>query len=190
MSVHHDAVLFEIRQTVTETANRAQRIAGPINCDVASLHFGLGLIVCRGFLEKEMHKKCDLPAPGKFPKRMKNISGKPVIRAIDFWQYKFDPKNEWYGWQELANFFRLAEGSEDGGTLNGKGSKVKAFRKQLGAGAILSRKKKSIDPYYDIDTEGKLKLHSEALDRFTTLVGELVHLAEKHLRRRKKKRSK
>jgi hypothetical protein len=191
MSEHHDAVLYEIRQSVQETANRAQRIAGPINCDVASLHFGLGLVVCRGFLEKEMHKKCDLPAPGKFPKRMKNISGKPVIRTIDFWQYKFDPKNDWYGWQELTNFFRLAEGfSENGGTLNGKGAKVKAFLKQLGAGTVMGRKKKAIDPYYDIDDEGKVKLQSEALGRFTSLVGELVHLAEKHLRRRNKKRSK
>jgi hypothetical protein len=187
MSVHHDAVLFEIRQTVTETANRAQRIAGPIDCDVASLHFGLGMVVCRGFLEKEMNKLWDLPSPGKLPKRMKNISGKPVVRAIDFWQYKFDPKNDWYGWQELANFFRMADGFyETGATLNGKTKKVKAFYKQLQAGEVKNRKKKSIAPYYDLDDEGKLKLQCEALDRFTILGGELVHLAEKFLRRKKR----
>jgi len=189
MSEHHDAVLYEIRQTVQETVNRSQRIAGPINCDLASLHFGLGLIVCRGFLQKEMHKKCTLPSPGKFPKRMKNISGKPVIRTIDYWQYKFDPKGTWYGWQELTNFFRLADGfSENGGTLNGKGNKVKAFRKLLQAGEIKNRKKKSIEPYFDIGEDGKLKLQSQALERFTCLSGELVHLVEKYLR--KKKRSK
>jgi hypothetical protein len=187
MSEHHDAVLYEIRQTVQETVNRSQRIAGPINCDVASLHFGLGLIVCRGFLEKEMNKICELPAPGKFPKRMKNISGRPFIRAIDFWQYKFDPKTDWYGWEELAHFFRLADCfSESGGTLNGKGNQVKAFRKQLEAGNIKNRKKKAIEPYFDIDSQDKLKLHGEALDRFTSLSGELVHLAEKFLRKRKR----
>ena len=122
MSEHHDAVLYEIRQTVRETVNRSHRIAGPLNYDVATLHFGLGLIVCRGFLEKAMNKKCELPSPGKFPKRMKNISGKPFIRAIDFWQYKFDPKNAWYGWGELINFFRLVDCfTQNGGAVNGKG---------------------------------------------------------------------
>ncbi len=187
MSEHHDAVLFEIRQTVTETVNRSLRIAGPIDCDVASLHFGLGLVVCRGFLEKEMNKLWELPSPGKFPKRMKNISDKPVVRAIDFWQYKFDPKNDWYGWEELTNFFRMADGFyETGKTLNGKTKKVQAFGKQLQAGAVKNHKKKPIAPYYDLDDEGKLKLQSEALDRFTALSGELVRLAEKFLRRKKK----
>lgn len=189
MSIHHDAVLYEIRQTVTETVNRSLRIAGPVNCDVATLHFGLGLIVCRGFLEKEMSKLCDLPAPGKFPKRMQDISGRPFIRAIDFWHHQFDLKTGWYGWEELTHFFRLADCfSESGGTLNGKTGKVKAFYKQLMAGEIKTRKKKAVDPYFDIDDQGKLKLQGEALDRFTILCGELVHLAEKHLRKEKRSR--
>ena len=189
MSEHHDAVLYEIRQTVAETVNRSCRIAGPLDCDVPTLHYGLALIVCRGFLEKEMNKKCDFPAPGKFPKRMKNITGKPGVRAIDFWQYKFDSGTDWYGWEELANFFRLAEGfSANGGTLNGKGTKVKAFCKQLEAGAVIDRKKKSIDPYFEIDANGKLKLQGQALDRFTSLSGELIHLAEKFLRKKKRSR--
>lgn len=189
MSEHHDAVLYEIRQTVGETVNRSHRIAGPLTCDVATLQYGLGLIVCRGFLEKEMNKICELPPSGKFPKRMKNISGKPFIRAIDFWQYKFDPKIAWYGWEELTNFFRLADCfTESGGTLNGRGVKVKAFRKRLEVGNVKNRKKKPVEPYFDIDSQGKLKLHGEALNRLTSLCGELVHLAEKYLR--KKKRSK
>ncbi len=187
MSTHHDAVLYEIRQTVQETVNRSNRIAGPINCDVASLQYGLGFIVCRGFLEKEMNKKCTLPAPGKFPKRMKNISGKPFVRAIDYWQYKFDPKITWYGWEELTLFFRLTDCfSESGGTLNGKGVRIKAFLKQLEAGEIKNRKKKPVDPYFDINDQGKLKLQDEALERFTSLSGELVHLAEKFLRKKKR----
>ena len=191
MSEHHDAVLYEIRQTVAETVNRSQRIAGPLNCDVATLHFGLGLIVCRGFLEKEMNKIWELPLTGKFPKRMKNITGKPFIRAIDFWLYKFDPKNAWYGWEELTNFFRLANCfALNGGALNGKGMRVKAFRRQLASGGVKNRKKKSIDPYFDIDEKGKLKLQSEALDRFTQLCGELVHVAEKYLRKKKRSRQK
>jgi len=189
MSEHHDAVFYEIRQTVRETVNRSHRIAGPLNCDLATMHFGLGLIVCRGFLEKEMDKKCKLPSPGKFPRRMKNITGKPFIRAIDFWQYKFDPKNAWYGWEELTNFFRLADCfTLNGGTLNGKGIRVKAFRKQLESGDVKNRKKKSVDSYFDIDDQGKLKLQSEALTRFTSLSGEFVHVAEKHLRKKKRSR--
>jgi hypothetical protein len=187
MSEHHDAVLYEIRQAVAETVNRSHRIAGPLTCDVGTLHYGLGLIVSRGFLEKEMNKLCDLPAPGKFPKRMKNISGKPVVREIDFWQYKFDPKNTWYGWEELTNFFRLADGfTQAGGTLNGKSVKIKAFRKQLERGEVKTRKKKSVEPYFDIDDQNKLKLQGEALDRFTRLCGEIVHEAEKYLRRKKR----
>ncbi len=189
MSEHHDAVLYEIRQIVKETVNRSHRIAGPLNFDVATIHYGLGLIVCRGFLEKEMDKICELPSPGKFPKRMKNITGKPFIQAIDFWQYKFDPKNTWYGWRELINFFRLADCfTKNGGTLNGKGVKVKAFRKQLESGDVKTRKKQSIEPYFDIGDQDKLKLQCEALDRFTSICGELIHMAEKYLR--KKKRSK
>lgn len=188
MSEHHDAVLYEIRQTVEETVNRSQRIAGPITCDLATLHYGLGLIVCRGFLEKEMNKIGELPSPGKFPKRMKNNSGKPVIRAIDFWQYRFDPGNTWYGWEELTHLFRLADCfAQSGGALNGKGNKVKAFHKQLDRGEIKNRKKKPVEAYFNFDEQDRLKLQGEALDRFTELTGELVHLAEKHLRRRKKK---
>jgi hypothetical protein len=187
MSEHHDAVLYEIQQTVRESANRSHRIAGPLNYDVGTMHYGLGMIVCRAFLEKEMAKLCDLPSPGKFPKRMKNISGKPSVRAIDFWQYKFDPTNTWYGWEELTNFFRLADCfTENGGTLNGKGSKVKAFRKHLAAGDVKTRKKKPVDLYFDIDGKGKVKLQSPALERFAELSGEWVHVAEKFLRRRKK----
>jgi len=189
MSAHHDAVFYEIRQTVRETVNRSHRIAGPQTCDMATIQYGLGLIVCRGFLEKEMNKKCELPSPGKFPKRMKNITGKPFIRAIDFWQYKFDSKNSWYGWEELINFFRLADCfTQNGGTLNGKSNKVKAFRKQLESGDVKTRKKKSVTPYYDIDDKGNLKLQSDALDRFTELSGEFVHVAEKHLRKKKRAR--
>ena len=189
MSEHHDAVLYEIRQTVQETVNRSHRITGPLTYDVATMHLGLGLIVCRGFLQKEMNKIGKLPSPGKFPKRMKNITGKPCIRAIDYWQYKFDPKNAWYGWEELTNFFRLADCfTLNGGTLNGKGKRVKAFRKQLESGDIKTRKKKSIETYFDIDGQGKLKLQCDALDRFTSLSGELVHLAEKHLRKKKRSR--
>ncbi len=188
MSIHHDAVLYEIRQTVRETVNRSRRIAGPVNCDVATLHYGLGLIVCRGFLEKEMNKIWELPLPGKFPKRMTNISGKPFLRAIDYWHYKADPKTEWYGWEELTHFFRLADCfAESGATPNGKGAPVKRALKQLQAGEVKDRKKKPVDPYFDIDGQGRLKLQGEALERFTVLSGELVHLAEKHLRRRKKK---
>ena len=109
MSEHHDAVLYEMRQSIQETVNRFHRIAGPLACEVATMHFGLGLIICRGFLEKEMGGLCELPSPSKSPKRMKNISGKPFILTIDFWQYKFDPTNIWYGWGELTNFFRLAD---------------------------------------------------------------------------------
>ena len=188
MSEHHDAVLYEIRQSMAETVNRSCRIAGPLDYDVSTMQYGLGLIVCRGFLEKEMNKIWELPSPGKFPKRMKNISGRPFIRAIDFWQYKFDPQNTWYGWEELTAFFRLADCfAESGGILNGKGARIKAFRKQLEAGEIKNRKKKSVETYFDIDANGKLKLQKEAIERFTSLCGELVHLAEKHLRRRKKK---
>jgi len=189
MSEHHDAVFYEIRQTVNETVNRSHRIAGPLNCDVGTMHLGLGMIVCRGFLEKEMNKIYKLPAPDKFPKRMKNITGKPFIRAIDFWQYKFDPKNTWYGWGELTNFFRLEDCfTQNGGALNGKGIRIKAFRKQLDSGDVKNRKKKSIDPYFDINDQGKLNLQREALDRFTSLSGELVHLAEKYLRKKKRSR--
>ena len=67
MSEHHDAVLYEIQKTVSETVDRSHRIAGPLACDVATRHYGLGLIVCRGFLEREMNKIIELPEPGKFP---------------------------------------------------------------------------------------------------------------------------
>jgi hypothetical protein len=188
MSEHHDAVLYEIQKTVGETVNRSHRIAGPVACDVATLHFGLGFVVCRGFLEREMNKIIELPQPGKFPKRMKNITGKPFIRAIDFWHHKFDSEDSWYGWQELTHCFRLADcftGNPAG--LNGQGGKIKAFLKQLQAGEIKDRKKKTIPTYFEIDSEGELILTSEALGRFTQLTGELVHWVEKHLRRRKKK---
>ena len=189
MSEHHDTVLYEIRQSIQETVNRSHRIAGPLACDVATMHFGLGLIVCRGFLEKEMDKIFELPSPGKFPKRMKNITGKPFIPTIDFWQYKFDSTNTWYGWGELTNFFRLADCfTLNGGTLNGKGVRIKAFRKLLASGEVKTRKKKSVDSYFDFDDQGKLKLHSEALNRFTSLTGELVLLAEKQLRKKKRSR--
>ena len=188
MSEHHDAVLYEIRETVGEAIDRAHRIAGPLACDLATMHYGLGLIVCRGFLEREMNKIIDMPAQGKCPKRMKNITGRPFIRAIDFWHHKFDPKDTWYGWRELTNFFRLADcftGNQ--GCLNGQGGKVKAFRKQLATGEIKNRKKKTIPAYFDVDSESKFVLTSEALGRFTQLTGELVHFVEKHLRRRKRK---
>jgi hypothetical protein len=183
MSEHHDAVLYELRKTVGETIDRAHRIGGPLANDMATRHYGLGLIVCRGFLEREMNKMIELPEPGKFPKRMKNITDKPCIPAIDFWHYKFDADNRWYGWQELANCFRLAD------CCAGQpvGPRVKAFLKQLQAGEVRDRKKKPIPTYYEIDSAGELKLTSEALSRFTQLTGELVHLVEKFSRRRKKK---
>ncbi|GJL79095.1 MAG: hypothetical protein NPINA01_20840 [Nitrospinaceae bacterium] len=188
MSEHHDAVLYEIQKTVGETVNRSRRIAGPLPYDLATMHYGLGLIVCRGFLTREMEKFIDFPKPGKFPKRMKNITGRPVIREIDFWHYKFDPQSEWYGWQELTNFFRLADSfTHRQGSLNGQDAKVKAFRKQLDTGEIKNRKKKAVDPYFDVDGEGRLVLQREALNRFTSLTGELVHWVEKYLRRRKKR---
>jgi hypothetical protein len=188
MSEHHDAVLYEIQKTVGETVNRSQRIAGPVTCDLATRHFGLGFVVCRGFLEREMAKIIDLPKPGNFPKRMKNITGRPAIREIEFWQHKFDPEDKWYGWQELANCFRLAESCTDNlMNINGQGGKVKAYLKQLKAGEIKDRKKKSISSYYEVDSEGELVLSGEALERFTLLTGELVHFVEKQLRRRKKK---
>ena len=188
MSIHHDAVLYEINQTVGETVARAHRIAGPVDCDLATRYHGLGLIVCRGFLEKEMNKIIDLPKPGKFPKRMKNTTGRPAVREVEFWQHKFDPKSEWYGWQELANCFRLADCFTDSpGVLNGQGGKVKAFRKDLQVGEIKNRKKKAIEPYFEVAGEDQLVLKGEALDRFTTLSGELVHLAEKQMRKRKRK---
>jgi len=183
MSEHHDAVLYEIRKTVGETIDRAHRIAGPLACDVATRYYGLGLMVCRGFLEREMNKIIELPKPGKFPKRMKNITGRPFIRAIDFWRYKFDPEDRWYGWRELTNCFRLA----DCCTGQPVSPKVKVFLKQLQAGDIKDRKKKMIPPYFEFDSEGELVLKREALDRFTQLTGEWVHWVEKHLRRRKKK---
>ncbi len=183
MSEHHDAVLYELQKTVGETIDRAHRIAGPVDCDVATRHYGLGLIVCRGFLEREMGKIVELPEPGKFPKRMKNITEKPFIPAIDFWHHKFDVENSWYGWQELANFFRLA----DSCTGNAVSPKLKAFRRQLQAGEVKDRKKKSIPTYFEIDSEGELVLESEALSCFTQLTGELVRLVEKQLRRRKRK---
>lgn len=182
MSEHHDAVLYEIQKTVCETVDRAHRIAGPVDCDLATRHYGLGMIVCRGFLEREMGKIIELPEPGKFPKRMKNITGKPMIPAIDFWHHKIDPEDSWYGWQELTNCFRLADCCAD----NQISPRVKAFRRQLQAGEIKDRKKKSISTYFEIDSEGELVLTSEALSRFTQLTGELVHLVEKQLRRRKK----
>lgn len=187
MSEHHDAVLYEIQKTVSETVDRSHRIAGPLACDVATRHYGLGLIVCRGFLEREMNKIIELPEPGKFPKRMKNITGKPVIPAIDFWHHKFDPEDKWYGWQELANCFRLADccvGNQM--NLSGQGARVKAFRKQLQAGEIKDSKKKSIPTYFEVDSAGELILAKEALSRFAQLTGEWVHWVEKHLRRRKK----
>lgn len=188
MSAHHDAVLYEIQKTVGETVDRAHRIAGPLACDMATRYRGLGLIMCRGFLEREINKIIAFPKPGKFPKRMANLTGRPVVRAIDFWSHKFDPKNAWYGWLELINFFRLANCfTESQGRLNGQGGKVNAFRKQLDAGNIKNRRKKPIEPYFDVNDEDKLVLKSEALDRFAALSGELVHLAEKHLRGRKKK---
>ena len=187
MSEHHDAVLYEIQKTVNETVARSIRIAGPVACDVATRHFGLGLIVCRGFLEREMGKIIDIPEPGKFPKRMKNITGKPFVREIDFWHHKFDPEDNWYGWQELINCFRLAQSCTGNPmNLNGQGAKVKAFLKQLQAGEIKDRKKKTIPTYFEIDSEGELVLKSEVLGRFTQLAGELVHWVEKQLRKRKK----
>lgn len=182
MSEHHDAVLYEIQKTVGETIDRAHRIAGPVDCDLATRHYGLGLIVCRGFLEREMGKIIELPEPGKFPKRMKNITGKPFIPAIDFWHHKFDSEDSWYGWPELTNCFRLADCCAG----NPISPRVKAFRRQLQAGEIKDRKKKSISTYFEIDSEGELVLTKEALSRFTQLTGELVHLVEKHLRRRKR----
>ncbi len=189
MSQHHDAVLHEIQEMIQKSVFHAHRIADPIDCDVDSKYFGLGLIICQGFLQREMNKIIDVPPANKLPKRMKPITQRPCIREIDYWHYKFDPKSEWYGWQELANCFRLADCyAKDKGNLNGHGPRVKAFARQMKKEEIRDRKKKPVTPYFAVEDGENLKLEKDAVQRFALLSGELIKMVEKQLRKRKKRK--
>lgn len=188
MSEHHDAVLYEIQEMIQKSVFHAHRIADPLDCDVDSKYYGLGLIICKGFLEKEMNKLAEVPPANKIPKRMQPITQKPCIREIDYWHCKFDPKSEWYGWEELANCFRLADCfAQNHGNLNGHGLRVKAFARQLAKEEITDRRKKPVPAYFTVEGGDHLKLQEDVVKRFAALTGELIKMVEKQLRKRKRK---
>ncbi|MFQ5451684.1 MAG: hypothetical protein ACE5E9_13735 [Nitrospinaceae bacterium] len=187
MSEHHEVIFHDILQSVRESITRAHRFGGPLGEEIDSIYNGLGLIVCQSFLEREMNKFYPLPAPRKFPARMPRFTPRPFVRAIDFWHYKFDRRNQWYGWEELTHLYRIRyRFDRNRGILNrngasGHGPRIRKFHGQLAAGDIRDREGNRLGPYFDIDSAGALGIKTEAVNRCTALCGELIRVVEKHL---------
>ncbi len=180
MSKHHDVVLHDIRESIRETIFRAHRFGGPMAVEVDSMYYGLGLVVCQGFLEREMNKLYPAPAPEKMPAKMPDFTSKPAVPLIDFWHYKCDREGNWYGWDELTNAYRLRYCfAPSNGATAAHLAKIKTFHKAMNAGKIRDKTGKTVRPYFDLNGDKLPLLHMGAVERLTTLTGELIRHAEK-----------
>ncbi len=180
MSKHHDVVLHHLQESIRQTIFSAHRFGGPMAVEVDSMYYGLGLVVCQGFLERELDKFHEAPEPDKMPARMPAFTAKPSIAIIDFWHYKFDKDGEWYGWDELTNVYRLRHCfAPENGFSAGHIAKIKSFHKAMNAGKVKDRTGKTLRPYFDLNGDKPPLLHMQAVERFTVLTGELIRCAEK-----------
>ena len=103
----------------------------------------------------------------------------PAAGGINEWQRYLDLDPDWYGWSELANFFRLRHcfAHEFGRLTDRQERDIKSFMRDLDEGRILTEDNQVVHQYINIDGE-KISLTADWISRFRIILAHFLRLLD------------